>query len=125
MTPGRAFFVLPALMIAWTGVSAGGTVEPNAGAELQAVIDQARTDLVGRLGVTEDAIELVEAQTVRWPDSSLGCPEPGKYYLQALRPGTRVVLRAAGRLYHYHAGGNTKAFLCKRPRDALKPGPAE
>ena len=112
-------------MITWTGVPAGGTVAPNADAEVQAVIDQARADLIDRLAITGDDIELVEAQAVRWPDSSLGCPEPGKYYLQALRSGTRVVLRAAGRLYHYHAGGNTQAFLCKRPRDALKPGPTE
>ena len=36
-------------------------------------------------------------------------------YTQALVDGTRMVLRAAGQTYEYHAGGRRGSFLCERP----------
>jgi hypothetical protein len=75
-------------------------------------VEQARTDLAERLGVPVDEITVVSHEEVTWPDSSLGCPQPGMHYAQVLTNGTRTVLTAAGKHYNYHAGGTRPPFLC-------------
>jgi hypothetical protein len=47
-----------------------------------------------------------------WPDSSLGCPQPGMAYLQVITPGYLIVLRALGNDYMYHASYNY-VILCQ------------
>jgi hypothetical protein len=89
------------------------TTEPSYGAELSAVVERARVDLAGRLGVEESAIEVVSAEAVTWSDGSLGCPQPGMMYTQALVEGARVVLSYGGTLYPYHAGSDGEPFLCE------------
>ncbi len=86
-----------------------GTIEPG----MQPLINQAINDLATRLALAPDAIEVVSAQSVVWPDSSLGCPQPGMNYLQVLSEGYRIELRAQGRLYDYHGGGRRGPFLCE------------
>lgn len=94
------------------------------GSELQAVIDQAVQDLSGRLGVSTDAIEVESAEAVTWPDGSLGCPEPGHSYTQALVEGFRVILRHEGEVYDYHAGSDTPPFLCEEDDARVPPSTA-
>ncbi|NIK58891.1 hypothetical protein [Kribbella shirazensis] len=84
--------------------SAGGTV-----------VDQAKADLSKRLGVDAAAVTVVSSEEVTWPDGSLGCPEPGMRYTQALVPGNRTVLEAGGKQYAYHSGGHRAPFLCEHP----------
>ena len=79
-------------------------------------IEQARQDLAARLGVPAAEIQVVEARAVTWPDSSLGCPEPGRMYLQVLTPGFRIVLETGGKRYTYHAGREGSPFLCPPDR---------
>ena len=55
-----------------------------------------------------------------WRDGSIGCPEPGMNYTQALVPGIRVVLELDGARYEYHAGGARSIFLCENPRAARR-----
>jgi hypothetical protein len=74
----------------------------------------ATEDLAGRLGIEPDAVTVVDARAVTWPDSSLGCPEPGMLYTQVLVDGTFVVLEAEGRRYEYHGGD--PLFLCEQPK---------
>lgn len=76
-------------------------------------LEQAKTDLAERLSVPLDQITLVSAEEVTWPDSSLGCPEPGMMYAQVLTSGSRIILTAGGRTYEYHSGGNREPFLCE------------
>ena len=59
---------------------------------------------------------VVSSDEVTWRDGSLGCPEPGMFYTQALIPGTRTILEVAGKQYHYHSGGNRAPFLCENPQ---------
>lgn len=75
-------------------------------------VTQARQDLLGRLNVASDKISLVKAEAVQWPDSSLGCAEPGMMYAQAITPGYRVVLEFGGQQYDYHVGNN-RMTLCE------------
>ncbi len=82
----------------------------------EAVVTQARDDLVRRLSVAAADIELVEASTVSWPDSSLGCPRPGMMYAQIVVEGLRLRFRVQGKLYSDHAGRNSPPFLCESDR---------
>lgn len=82
---------------------------------LDPFVELARDDLAARLGVAADEIEVISAVLVTWPDSSLGCPEPGMSYLQALEDGTLIELGHDGRVHRYHSGGNRAPFLCDRP----------
>ncbi|MEU4192017.1 hypothetical protein AB0E69_08975 [Kribbella sp. NPDC026611] len=79
-------------------------------------LDQARADLAKRLGIDSSQIKVVSSDEVTWPDGSLGCPEPGMMYTQALVPGHRTVLEAAGKRYSYHSGGRRAPFLCEHPK---------
>ncbi|HEU4916709.1 MAG TPA: hypothetical protein VFV13_09115 [Acidimicrobiia bacterium] len=76
------------------------------------IVAPAIDDLAQRLGSSSDAIEVVSAEEVTWPDGSLGCPEPGMSYTQALVDGSKVVLRHEDRVFVYHAGDDDQPFLC-------------
>lgn len=76
------------------------------------VVAPARIDLAERLGVDPEELEVVTAEKVTWPDGSLGCPEPGMFYTQAVVDGSKVVLGYEGRVYVYHAGADDEPFLC-------------
>jgi hypothetical protein len=76
------------------------------------LVQAAVRDLSARLGISEDEIEVVETKEVEWPDGSLGCPEEGKMYTQAVVEGTQVILGANERVYDYHAGADGEPFLC-------------
>jgi hypothetical protein len=76
---------------------------------------QAIRDLAARLNIEFDAITLVSAEPVIWPDGGLGCPQPGMEYVQVQQDGMRIVLAAGGREYHYHSGETRGPFLCENP----------
>lgn len=82
----------------------------------------AMTDLVDRVGVAADAIAVVSVEEVTWPDGSIGCPEPGMRYTQALVNGTRIILQANGADYEYHSGGGRDVFYCQNPTDPVTGG---
>jgi hypothetical protein len=82
---------------------------------LEGLVDQAKEDLAQRLSVEMEQIELLAVESVVWPDSSLGCPEPGMAYLQVLSDGVSILLAAEGRAYQYHSGGSRGPFLCEQP----------
>ena len=57
-------------------------------------------DAAERSGVARDAIEVVEAMSMTWNDGSLGWPEPGMAYTQALVDGYHAILDADGEELH-------------------------
>lgn len=79
----------------------------------EAIATQAKQDLAQRLSVSTDQIDLVEVQSVSWPDGSLGCPQPGMMYTQMVVDGLLIRLRARGNIYEYHSGGSRAPFLCQ------------
>jgi hypothetical protein len=102
------------------GTTTASSVTPAAGAidpGLQPYIDRSVTDLSGRLDVGVEDIIVVAAILVEWPDSSLGCPQPGTQYAQGLTDGSLITLAIDGDTYEYHAGGDTTPFLCETPTD--------
>ena len=76
------------------------------------IVAPAKADLAMRLGVDPDELDVVSAEEVTWPDGSLGCPEPGMSYTQAVVDGSKVVLGHDDRVYVYHAGDDGQPFLC-------------
>lgn len=97
------------------------TTTPSLAPSDEAVVEAAIDDLAEHLEVPASDIALVSFERVTWNDGSLGCPEPGMAYTQALVDGSRTVLEADGVTYAYHAGRDDDPFLCDRP--VLKPGP--
>ncbi len=83
------------------------------------IVQQAIADLAARLNIAPDAITVLSVEAVTWPDSSLGCPQPGMAYLQVLVEGLRIRLSAEGALYEYHSGENIAPFLCQPSRYGL------
>ncbi|GAA2824249.1 hypothetical protein [Kribbella solani] len=90
--------------------SSSSSTPPSGG-----LVEQARADLTKRLGVDAGKVTVVSSEEVTWPDGSLGCPEPGMRYTQALVPGNRTVLEVDGKQYSYHSGGHRAPFLCEHP----------
>ncbi len=76
-------------------------------------------DLSQQLGVPVDEIEVCDVCTVDWPDSSLGCPEPGMMYAQMVQPGHLIRLSVDGQTYFYHSGGMQTPFMCEETLQIL------
>ena len=87
-------------------------IEIPAGAEV--LVDLAKADLSQQLGVDQAGINLLSYEELVWPDSSLGCPQPGMEYLQVPHDGARIILELEGTSYHYHSGGEIGLFLCEQ-----------
>ncbi|AKS43091.1 hypothetical protein [Wenzhouxiangella marina] len=92
------------------------TAPPPARMTLEQAVEAARKDLVERAGSSMEAIEVVEARVVTWNDGSMGCPEPGMAYTQALVPGFFIHLRDANGDVYYHAGRSGQPFHCPEAR---------
>lgn len=106
-------------------VVTGACAAPPAAGSLEAAVQAARADAARRTGQAASALELVSAEPVTWSDGSLGCPQPGMAYTQALVPGYRVRLREPAGEMDYHASVRGALVLCPAGRavDPL-PGPS-
>ena len=80
---------------------------------LSEMVAQAKQDLANRLSVELDRINLLEVREVTWPDSSLGCPQPGMAYAQAPQEGLLIRLGVDKDMYFYHSGEAQVPFLCE------------
>ena len=129
---GRTTLLLPALALllaacaspgASTGsasaTDAGATERPSASATFDApngipdaVWAAILTDLAGRLGHQPRDPAVVTAEATTWNDGSLGCPQPGQMYTQALVDGYHVILEIDGERYDYRIGGGDDLRLC-------------
>jgi hypothetical protein len=81
------------------------------------LLRQIVSDAMDRTGASEDEIEVVTAEAVTWNDGSLGCPQPGMMYTQALVDGYRVVLDADGQELNYHTDNRGHFVYCDNPQD--------
>ena len=57
--------------------------------------------------------EVVSAEAVTWNDGSLGCPEAGHSYTQALVDGYQHILELDGERYDYRVGNAGSVKLCE------------
>ena len=97
------------------------TATPSNGAD-EPEVQAAVQDLATRLGVEVADIAVGPLEEVTWPDGSIGCPQPGQMYTQALVDGTRLILVVDGTDYAYHAGGGQELTYCAIPSDPVGGG---
>jgi hypothetical protein len=92
---------------------------------LSGLVEQAKQDLSQRFSISADQISVIQAREVTWPDSGLGCPQPGMMYLMVLSPGYQIILNAGAREYHYHAGHDAEVFYCANPSPPVPGEPVD
>jgi hypothetical protein len=105
--PGRPTLSAPDL------VTIPPSDEPAAGDVPSDIIARLVADASERTGEEPDAIEVVQAAAVTWNDGSLGCPEPGVFYTQALVDGYHVILQAGDEELDYRVGAQGGFRLCE------------
>jgi hypothetical protein len=93
-------------------------------ADLQSIVEAAKEDAATRSGLSPEAIKVLSAERVTWSDGSLGCPQPGMMYTQALVPGYRVRIEVDGQVLDYHAGRSGLPGLCPAER-SVEPSPSD
>ncbi len=85
-------------------------------AAAQPAVDAAVAEFAASAGVDTSEVQVVAVEPVTWPDSSLGCPQPGQSYLQVITPGFKVTLEAGEEraVYHTNDGsmGGLQAVRC-------------
>lgn len=101
------------------GAAASGIDPATLAPDLAAAVAFAVDDAAASAGADASAIVVVEAETVTWPDGSLGCPEPDMLYTQALVDGYRIVLEVAGTPVAYHGTVGSDPFVCRSPEPPL------
>ena len=111
-TPTRPEKTLPAGAIPVETVE----VTPVLGEVPDELLGAIIADLAGQLAIDPGAIDVIQAEAVVWNDGSLGCPQPGNFYTQALVPGYTVVLQVDSQAYDYHAGESGHYILCEPAR---------
>ena len=97
---------------------------PPSGNDLQLPVGEVPTELLeaivadaaDRAGVRAQEIEVTAAERVTWSDGSLGCPEEGMAYTQALVPGYRVVLEAGGDQLNFRSSESGDFRFCEDPQ---------
>ena len=60
-------------------------------------------ELSNKLEIKPKNIKLVSYEDTIFNDSSLGCPEPGKFYAQVITPGWKIMFEVDGNIYEYHS----------------------
>lgn len=76
-------------------------------------IELARHTLAKQTNLPLESFKLDSVITVRWPDSSLGCPQPGMMYAQIVTPGYRVIFAASSNgVRHFVHVGAGRAIVC-------------
>ena len=105
------------VMCLWLSLSIPALADP--GLSRQAAIDRARQAVAIQASLAPQSLQVESAQAVDWPDSSLGCPQPGMMYQQMITPGYRVSLldTTSGKIYRVHLAGQ-RAIICDPPPGA-------
>jgi hypothetical protein len=89
-----------------------GETPPVKGDVPQAILDPILNETAGLAKVRREQLVIVRAESVVWNDGSLGCPEPGMMYTQAVVNGYWVVIDAAGQKYDFRVGSRGSFILC-------------
>ena len=80
-------------------------------------------DLAAKRDIALGKIQVVSVEATDWPDTSLGCPQPGMFYAQVIVPGYKIVLSVDGRLVEYHADQKGYGVACDNTKAPATPSP--
>ena len=98
-----------------SGMADSSTKEENnrvKGEVPQAILKAILKEVAALARVSPDQVAIARAESVVWSDGSLGCPEPGMAYTQALVNGYWVIVEAAGKKYDFRVGSGGTFRLC-------------
>lgn len=99
-----------------TDTPSGTPASPLVPSEAEKAVERAKIDLAQRRGIAKEKIVLIRVGHVDWPDTSLGCPEPGKVYAQVITPGYRILLSDGQEEYEYHSDKENNVVYCQGNR---------
>jgi hypothetical protein len=85
--------------------------EPAAPSQFTEPEQRAREAVAARLQIAVDFIEVVSSHAFNFPDSSLGCPQPGMAYVQSITPGYRVLVTANSEQFDVRVSGG-RSLIC-------------
>jgi hypothetical protein len=71
------------------------------------VIEPVVAEVAKLAGVPADQVTVISAAPVTFPDGSLGCPQPGVAYTQALVDGYKIIAEAGGKTYDFRGTGSS------------------
>lgn len=104
---------LTVCLMAFAGGFAAFAQQGSAGdAAAKAAIEVARAEVVRRLNVSPNAVEVVSATPHTWPNSGLGCAKPGEQTAQVLRSGYVVLFKTPKGTQRVHAT-DQYAVICE------------
>jgi hypothetical protein len=105
----------------------GGAPPLLSGETPQELFDAVVDDMLARSGGDRSAVEVVKSEAVEWSDGSLGCPQPGMMYTQAIVPGYHVILALGDETYDYRLSDRGTFVLCENalPGGATESAPTE
>ena len=114
---GFALAIIIALVCRASLVSASAITAPAGEASMknevpQPILESITKEVAAVAKVGREQLVIVRAESVVWNDGSLGCPEPGMMYTQALVNGYWVIIAAVGRTYDFRVGGGGSFRLC-------------
>lgn len=114
MSLKRAIAALALILVACSTASPPPTPSPTPlPPEAAAAVDAATQAAVTHLGVSPDQLQVRQVQAQQWPDSSLGCPEPGQQYSQIVTPGFLVMITSGPHELEYHTDMRSRVVLCR------------
>jgi hypothetical protein len=94
--------------------------EPGVPNPIMALAHLASQDLARRINEDVADVHYVGPIAVEWPNSALGCPEPGMNYMDVITPGYQLQFLVGDKWYFYHTRG-TEAFKYCPDAVALDP----
>jgi hypothetical protein len=81
--------------------------------EMKKAFQAVSTDLEKRSNLPASNFQITSYAMQTFPNSALGCPDPGLNYLQVLTPGYRIQVEAGGKTYDYRTNlAGTHVILC-------------
>jgi hypothetical protein len=114
---------LPGLPIQGENTQMPPSLSTPPASDLQGLIEIAMEDLAHRLSIPVTQINLLESAAVVWPDSGLGCSQPGVASAQVLTPGYLILLGYNNNKYEYHANQGTYVTYCANPTPPILSAP--
>jgi len=93
----------------------GGSVTLPDDLRTRPAVAAAIADTARRAGVDPGQVVIAAWSPVTWNDGSLGCPEKGKSYTQALVEGELLLLRTDTELFQYNAKTGGPFAYCATP----------
>ena len=111
---------IPPTGIEQTLVAPEETLTPS----LQNLVSQAKQKLSQKFQLNIADISLFSVAPAEWPDSSLGCPQPGVLYQPVVTPGYQMVFESGRRTFVVHTGQSSQVLICTvRAPDEVFPTP--